>query len=94
MMITLSGHFKGEVDSRWHMVPISNKTYSNIPSCLQRERIMLRRVNYQHHSKGWLFEMRTGSRAKFGRYNTKSQSLVALAWATNSWLVPSTHKTQ
>jgi hypothetical protein len=32
MMMTLSGRFKGEVDSRWHMVPISDRTHSNIHS--------------------------------------------------------------
>ena len=31
MMMTLSGWFKGEVDSCWHLVPISDRTYSNIP---------------------------------------------------------------
>jgi hypothetical protein len=31
MMITLSGWFKGEVDLRWHLVPISDKTRLDIP---------------------------------------------------------------
>ncbi len=31
MMITVSGQFKGEVDLRWHLVPISDQTHSNIP---------------------------------------------------------------
>ncbi len=31
MMMTLSGRFKGEVDSRWHLVPIGDKTHSSIP---------------------------------------------------------------
>jgi hypothetical protein len=52
------------------------------------ERIMVRRVNHQHRSKGWLFETRTGARAKFGSYDTTFQSLVALARATISRLVP------
>ena len=30
MMMTLSGRFKGEVNSRWHMVPISDQTHFNI----------------------------------------------------------------
>jgi hypothetical protein len=87
MMITLSVHFKGKVCSQWHKVPISNKTHSDIQFCLWMERIMLRRVNYQHHTKGWLFKMRTGARAKFRRYDTTLQSLVALAWATYSQLI-------
>lgn len=32
VMVTLSGRFKGEVDSRWHMIPIKDKTHSRIPS--------------------------------------------------------------
>jgi hypothetical protein len=52
------------------------------------ERIMSQRVNYQHRSKGWLFETGTGGRAKFGRYNATFHSLVALARAMNSQLVP------
>jgi hypothetical protein len=70
MMMTLSGRFKGEVDSRWHLVPISDRTHSNIPFRLWLERIMHRRVNYQHHTKGWLFQTSTGARAKFRRYDT------------------------
>ena len=64
MMMTLSGRFKGEVDSRWHLVPISDKTHSNIPFRLWMERLLTRRVNYQRRSKGWLFETGTGARAK------------------------------
>jgi hypothetical protein len=55
MMMTLSGRFKGEVDSRWHMVPISDQTHSYIPFRLWMERVMVRRVNHQHRTKGWLF---------------------------------------
>ncbi len=47
-----------------------------------------RHTHHQHRSKGWLFETRTGARAKFGSYNTTFQSLVALAWATKSQLMP------
>jgi hypothetical protein len=31
MMITLKGRFKGEVDERWHIVPICDETRSGIP---------------------------------------------------------------
>ena len=88
MMMTLSGQFKGEVDSRWHMVPISDQTHSNIPFRLWMERIMSRRVNCQHRTNGWLFETKTGARAKFGAYDATFRSLVSLARATNSRLVP------
>ena len=89
MMMTKSGRFKGEVDSHWHLVPISDRTHSNIPFCLWMERIMHWRVNHQHRTKGWLFQTSTGARAKFGRYDTTFQTLVTLAWGTNSRLVPS-----
>ena len=76
MMMTLSRRFKGEVDSRWHMVPISNQTHSNILFRLWMERIMVRRVNHQHRTKGWLFKTRTGVRAKFRKYDATFRSLV------------------
>jgi hypothetical protein len=88
MMMTLSGRFKGEVDLHWHLVPISDRTHSNIPFRLWMERIMHRRVNHQHCTKGWLFQTSTGARAKFGRYNATFRTLVTLAWGTNSRLVP------
>ncbi len=91
-MMTLSGRFKGEVDSRWHLVPVGNKAHSNIPFHLWMERIMHWRVNCQHCTKGWLFQTNTGARAKFGRYNATFRILVTLAWATNSRLVPSAIK--
>ncbi len=53
------------------------------------ERIMHWRVNYQHPTKGWLFQTSTGARAKFGRYDATFRTLVILARATNSRLVPS-----
>ena len=89
MMMTLSGRFKGEVDSRWHMVPISDQTHSNIPLGIWMERrFMVRRVNHQYRTKGSLFETRAGVRAKCKRYDTAFRSLVALAQAKNPRLVP------
>ena len=52
---------------------------SNIPFRLWMERMMARRVNHQHHSKGWLFETRTGVRAKFGKFDAAFRSFVVLA---------------
>ena len=89
MMMTLLGRFKGEVNSRWHMVPISNQTHSNILFRLWMERVMVRRVTHQHRTKGWLFETRAGVRAKFGKYDSTFRTLVALARTKNSCLVPS-----
>ncbi len=88
MMMTLSRRLKGEVDSRWYLVTISDRTHSNIPFRLWMERIMHRRVNYQHRTKGWLFQTSTGTRAKFGRYDTMFRILMTLAQGTNSRIVP------
>jgi len=49
---------------------------------------MHRRANHHRRTKGWLFETRTGARAKFGRYDDKFRALVSLARATNARLVP------
>lgn len=88
-MLTLSGRFKGEVDSRWYLVPISNKMRSNIPFRLWMESLLTRRVNGgQRRSKGWLFETGTGARAKFGKFDITFRSLVLLARTTNPRLVP------
>jgi hypothetical protein len=56
MMITLKGRFKGEVDSSWHVVPISDQSWSNIPFRLWMERIVYRRVKLEGREKGWLFK--------------------------------------
>jgi hypothetical protein len=42
VMLTLKGCFKGEVDERWHIVPICDKTRLGIPFRLWMERIMYR----------------------------------------------------
>jgi hypothetical protein len=47
MMITLKGRFKGEVDKRWHIVPICDETQSGIPFRLWMERILNRCVALQ-----------------------------------------------
>ncbi len=56
MMMMLSGQFKGEVDSRWHMVPICDKTRSNIAFHLRMERIMRQRVNLSTPHQGVAFQ--------------------------------------
>jgi hypothetical protein len=79
MMITLKGRFKGEVDSRWHVVPISNQTRSNIPFRFWMERIVYRRVKFEGRKRGWLFESKPDVQAKFGSYNALFCSLIAEA---------------
>jgi hypothetical protein len=31
VMLTLKGQFKGEVNKRWHLVPVSDNTRSGLP---------------------------------------------------------------
>ncbi len=88
MMITLKGRFRGEVDSRWHVVPISDQCRSNIPFRLWMERIVYRRVKFEGREKGWLFESVPDARAKFGHHNPLFRSLIAKARGKNSRLIP------
>jgi hypothetical protein len=88
MMITLQGRFKGEVDQRWHIVPICNKTRSGIPFRLWMERIMYGRVTLEGRVKGWLFEGKPGSNATFGKYQEYFRSLVDAAREMDRRLMP------
>ena len=56
VMLTLKGHFKGEVDERWHLVPISNATHLDLPFRKWMERVLHRRVNLHSRETGWLFQ--------------------------------------
>ncbi len=94
MMITLQGRFKGEVDQRWHIVPICDTTSrSGIPFRLWMERIMYRRVTLESRVKGWLFEGEPGSKAKFGKYQEYFRSLVDAAREMDRRLMPAVVKT-
>jgi hypothetical protein len=87
MMITLKGRFKGEVDSRWHVVPISDQSRSNIPFRLWMERLVYRRVKLEGRGKGWVFESQPDVRAKFGQYDALFRSLITKARYKNVRLV-------
>ena len=93
MMITLKGRFKGEVDERWHIVPICDETRSGIPFQLWMERIMYRRMALQGKTTGWLFEEKPGKRAKFGKYQDYFRSLVKHVREEDPKLVPSAVET-
>lgn len=94
MMITLQGRFKGEVDQRWHIVPICDKTRSGIPFRLWMERIMYRRVTLEGRGKGWLFEGKPGSKAKFGKYQEYFRCLVDAAREKDRRLMSAAVETQ
>jgi hypothetical protein len=81
MMITLQGRFEGEVDQRWHIVPICNVTRLGlgIPFRLWMERIMYQRVRLQGRSNGWLFEQKHGKPVKCGTYQDYFWTLIDIA---------------
>jgi hypothetical protein len=79
MMITLQGRFKGEVDQRWHIMPICNVTRLGIPFRLWMEQIMYWPVWLQGRSNSWLFEQKPGKPGKFGAYQDYFWTLIDLA---------------
>ncbi len=48
IMLALKGHFKGEVDERWHLVPVSDFTHSGLPFRLWMESALHCWVNLQN----------------------------------------------
>ena len=50
IMLALKGRFKGEVDKRWHLVPVSDFTRLGLPFSfrLWMERALHHRVNLQN----------------------------------------------
>jgi hypothetical protein len=88
VMLTLKGCFKGKVDERWHLVPVSNFTRSGLPIRLWMERALHHRVNVQRRTKGWLFQCPRGVRSKFGKYDNTFRLLIDLARDRHERLVP------
>ena len=69
IMLALKGRFKGEVDERWNLVPVSDFTRSGLPFRLWIERALHCWVNLQNRTTGCVFQNRRGVRSKFGIYN-------------------------
>jgi hypothetical protein len=88
VMLTLKGRFKGEVDERWHLVPLSDNSRSGLPFRRWMERALSRRVHCQGRSKGWLFQSNQGIRFKFGRYDPTFWALIDAARALHPTLLP------
>ena len=87
-MVTLRGRFKGEVDSRWHCVPICDDTRSSIPFRRWFGRLLHRRANVQERTTGWLFLDKKGQRAKFGQHDPAFRALLQEARDKNPKLLP------
>ena len=88
VMLTLKGRFKGEVDERWHLVPLSDNSRSGLPFRQWIGRALNRRVHRQGRTKGWLFQSRQGIRLKFGRYDPSFRELIDAARALHPSLLP------
>ena len=88
VMLTLKGHFKGEVDERWHLVPFSDHTHSGLPFRLWMERALHRRVNLLSQDLGWLFQDWWGVRSKFRKINPLFRDLIDQARERHPRLLP------
>ena len=75
IMITLRGRFKGEDNTRWHMIPIARHTRSNIPVVEWVGRLMHTRLIVEEAS-GPLFADKKGKRARLSRYNDEFRRLL------------------
>ena len=88
LMLTLKGKFKGEVDERWHLVPVSDYTRSMIPLRRWMQRILDRRVLKEGRRVGWLFQSVKGVRDRFGMYDTTFRQLIDAAREESGELLP------
>ncbi len=88
IMLTLKGCFKGEVDERWHLVPVSDFTRSGLPFRLWMEKALHRRVHLQNRTTGWLLQSRRGVHSNFGIYDHIFRALIDLVREEHSSLLP------
>ncbi len=88
IMMTLKGKFKGEVDERWHLVPVSNYTRSGIPLRAWMQRILDRRVIKEGRRAGWLFQNNKGMRDRFCMYDATFYQLLDTAREESGELLP------
>jgi hypothetical protein len=88
IMLTLKGHFKGEVDKRWHLVPVSDFTWLGLLLRLWMERAFHKRFNVQGRTRGWLFQCPRGIRQKFRKYDAMLRVLIGAARDHQPRLLP------
>ena len=88
LMLTLKGRFKGEVDERWHLVPVSDYTRSMIPLRRWMQRILDRRVLKEGRRVGWLFQSAKGVRDRFGMYDATFRQLIDAVREESGELLP------
>ena len=93
IMLTLQGRFKGEVNSRWHCVPVADKTGSGVPVRKWMGRLVMdRRVGKQRRRKGWLFSKRGGQKGKMSDYDGMFKELLTLVKLNHPKVMPDSIK--
>ena len=76
IMTTLYGKFKGEMDCRWHCLPIPDETRSNIPARKWIGQGLHRRVTIQGRTSGPFFVRPNGKRGRTSDYNEEFRRLI------------------
>lgn len=79
IMTTLYGRFKGEMDARWHCLPIPDRTRTGIPARKWIGQALHRRVSIKGRTTGPFFARRAGDvwkRARLSDYNEEFQRLI------------------
>ncbi len=91
-MLTLKGRFKGEVDERWHLVPISDSMHSGLPFRIGWNGCY---IGGSICTTGSLAgSSRTGARLKFGQYDALFRALVDQAQERHPRLLPEAVETK
>lgn len=85
IMTTLYGRFKGEMDTRWHCLPIPDRTRTGIPARKWIGAGLHRRVNLKGRRAGPFFQVKgTGGeerRARISDYDEEFRRLIGKAKA-------------
>ena len=76
VMTTLYGKFKGEMDCRWHCLPIPDVTRSGIPARKWIGQGLYRRVSIHDRSHGPFFLRPNGKRGRISDYNEEFRRLI------------------
>ena len=77
IMTTIYGKFKGEVDHRWHCLPIPDRTRTGIPARKWISLGLNRRVYLEGRRTGPFFQRPGGKRARLSDYNEDFRNLIA-----------------
>ena len=76
IMTTLYGKFKGEVDHRWHCLPIPDQTRTNVPARKWISIGLDRRVRLEGRRTGPFFRRPNGRKGKLSDYNEEFRHMI------------------